>query len=43
MCRKLAMISPLNALISVLMTNGNHKELSLLPELWHPDDQSCVL
>jgi len=43
MYQKLAMISPLNALISVLMTNGHHKELSILLELRHPDDQSCVL
>jgi len=43
MYQKLAMISLLNALISVLMTNGNYQELSLLLELWHPDDQSCVL
>jgi hypothetical protein len=43
MYQKLAMISLLNALISVLMTNGNHKELSILLELRRPDDQSCVL
>jgi hypothetical protein len=37
------MISPPNALTSVLITDGNHQELPLLPELWHPDNQSGLL
>jgi len=43
MYQKLAMILPLNALISMLMTNGYYQKLPLLPELWHPDNQSGLL
>jgi len=43
MYQKLAMISLVNALISVLMTNGNHKELSPLPQLLLSDHRPGLL